>query len=166
MQINWLPQNICDSIDQTTRNFIWKGTNNKGIHLVNWKKVTSLKHLGGLGIRTARDANICLLGKLVWDMVQSTNKLWVNLLSDKYSTGENFLHATTNSSSSPSWSSIVKDKYILRYGYHWHAGSGSSSFWFHNWSTHGLIGSLVPIINIHDIHVTVKYVFSFNGQHT
>lgn len=38
MQINWLPQNICDSIDQTTWNFIWKGTDNKGIHLVNWKK--------------------------------------------------------------------------------------------------------------------------------
>ena len=24
MQIVWLPQNICDSIDQTTRNFIWR----------------------------------------------------------------------------------------------------------------------------------------------
>jgi hypothetical protein len=38
MQLNWLPQNICDNIDQTTRNFIWKGNNNKGVHLVNWKK--------------------------------------------------------------------------------------------------------------------------------
>jgi len=36
MQINWFPQNICDSIDQTTRNFIWRDHNNKGIHLVNW----------------------------------------------------------------------------------------------------------------------------------
>jgi hypothetical protein len=57
MQINWLLQNICDSIDQTTWNFIWKGANDKEIHLVNWKKVTSLKHLGGLGIHTTRDAN-------------------------------------------------------------------------------------------------------------
>ena len=41
MQTNWLPQNICDSIDQITRNFIWRGTDNKGIHLVNWKKSLS-----------------------------------------------------------------------------------------------------------------------------
>jgi len=43
MQINWLPQNICDNIDQTTRNFIWRGNNNIGVHLVNWKKVNSPK---------------------------------------------------------------------------------------------------------------------------
>jgi len=65
MQINWLPQNICDSIDQTTRNFIWRGTNNKGLHLVSWKKIARPRHLGGLGIRPAREANICLLEKLV-----------------------------------------------------------------------------------------------------
>jgi len=69
MQINWLPQNICDSIDQTARNFLWKGTNNSGFHLVNWKKVTSPKHIGSLGIRTAREVSTCMLGKLVWDMV-------------------------------------------------------------------------------------------------
>jgi len=166
MQINWLPQNICDSIDQTTRNFIWKGTNNKGIHLVSWKKITKPKHLGGLGIRTARDANTCLLGKLVWDMVQSTNKLWVNLLADKYKTGKKFLQATFNSGSSPSWSSIIKAKDIFSSGYNWRAGSGSSSFWFDNWSTHGLIGSIVPVIDIHDIHLSVKDVFTFSGHHT
>ena len=166
MQINWLPQSICDSIDQTTRNFIWKGTNNKGIHLVNWRTVTSPKKLGGLGIRTTRDANTCLLGKLVWDMVQSTNKLWVNLLSNKYTSGPNILHASSNSSSSPSWSSIIKAKNILHNGYQWRPGSGSSSFWFHNWSSHGLIGSLVPIIDIHDLHLTVKDVFTINGHHS
>jgi len=53
MQINWLPQNICDSIDQTTRNFIWCRTNNKGVHMVSWKKITTPKRFGGLGIRTS-----------------------------------------------------------------------------------------------------------------
>jgi len=84
MQINWLPQSICDSIDKTTRNLLWKGTDNKGINLVNWHKVSSPKNLGGLGIRTTRETNTSLLGKLVWDMVQSSNKLWVRLLSNKY----------------------------------------------------------------------------------
>ncbi|MCI28277.1 ribonuclease H, partial [Trifolium medium] len=69
MQIAWLPQIICDSIDQITRNFIWRDFNNKGIHLVGWNKITRPKQYGGLGIRPASEANISLLGKLVWDMV-------------------------------------------------------------------------------------------------
>jgi len=166
MQINWLPQNICDRVDQTTRNFLWKGTNNKGIHLVNWNKVTSPKSVGGLGSRTTRDANTSLLGKLVWDMVQSTNKLWVKILSTKYTSGPSILHATASNTSSPTWSSIIKAKDILRSGYVWRAGSGSSSFWFDHWNSHGLIGSLVPIIDIHDLHLTVRDVFNYEGQHT
>lgn len=108
MQINWLPQNICDNIDQTTRNFIWRGQNNKGVPLVNWKKVASPKQFGGLCIRAAREANTCLLGKFVWDMVQTTNKLWVSLHSSKYAVGPNILHAEAHPKSSPTWSSIIR----------------------------------------------------------
>jgi hypothetical protein len=133
---------------------------------VNWKKVTTPKRIGGLGIRTARDANTCLLGKLVWDMVQSTNKLWVNLLSTKYSPGPNILHANATSNISPSWASIIRAKNVLKDGYTWRAGSGSSSFWFSIWCSHGFLGSLVPIIDIHDIHLTIKDVLTFPGQHT
>jgi hypothetical protein len=166
MQINWLPQNICDSIDQTTRNFIWRDHNNKGIHLVNWKTVASPKKDGGLGIRAAREANICLLGKLVWNMVQKTNKLWVNLLSNNYSSGQNFLHsATAHRSSSPSWSSIIRAKNVLKSGYSWRPGSGNSSFWYTNWSSLGMLGTRVPFVDIHDLHLTVKDVFANDGQH-
>lgn len=54
MQIVWHPQSICDNIDQTTRNFIWRDASNKGIYLVGWKKIARPKFQGGLGIRTAR----------------------------------------------------------------------------------------------------------------
>jgi len=164
MQINWLPQSICDSIDQTTRNFIWRGTTNKGIHLVNWKKILLPKNLGSLGIRATREANTSLLGKLVWDMVQSTNKLWVSLLSNKYTGGHNTLHASANNNSSPTWSSIIRAKNILKDGYTWRIGSGSSSFWFNNWSSLGPIGNYVPVIDIHDIHLSVKDVISASGN--
>ena len=71
MQIAWLHQSICDSIDQTTQNFIWKDSNNKGIHLVGWKKIVRPKHQGGLGIITTRETYIFLLGKLVWDLLHN-----------------------------------------------------------------------------------------------
>jgi hypothetical protein len=166
MQINWLPQNICDDIDRTTRNFIWRGTNTTGLHLVNWKKIAKPKQHGGLGIRSAREANTSLLGKLVWDLVQSTDKLWVHLLSNKYTGGPALLHANALPNHSPSWSSIIRAKNALKTGYSWRAGSGSSSFWHSNWSPHGLLGTIVPYIDIHDTQLSVKDVLSFNGQHS
>jgi len=133
--------------------------------LVNWNKVTTSKHLGGLGIRTARETNTSLLGKLVWDMVQSSNKLWVHLLSNKYIRGRNFLQLSLQANNSPSWSSIIRANNILNHGYSWHAGSCSSSFWFNNWSTRSPIGNHVPVIEIHDLHLTVKDVLSVDGFH-
>lgn len=166
MQINWLPQSICDSIDQTTRNFIWRGSNDKGIHLVGWKKIAKPKNIGGLGIRSAREANICLLGKLIWDLIQRNDKLWVHMLSDKYSSGADIFTATSTSSSSAIWASIMRAKNVLVNGYSWRAGSGSSSFWFSRWSSFGCLGSQIPIIDIHDLHLSVKDVLSINGVRT
>lgn len=123
MQTSWLPQSICDTIDQTTRSFIWRDFIDKGIHLVGWRKITRPKDFGGLDVRSSRKANICLLGKLVWDLVQSTNKLWVNLLSNKYADGQNVLQENSSSSSSPIWSSIIKAKNVLKEGYSWHPKS-------------------------------------------
>jgi hypothetical protein len=166
MQISWLPQSICDSIDQTTRNFIWRDSNNKGIHLVGWDKIARPKIQGGLGIRPAREANICLLGKLVWDMVQSSNKLWVDLLSNKYTTGPAILHTNCLPNASPTWSSIIRAKNILKDGFSWRAGSGSSSFWFSPWSSLGYLGTLVPYVDIHDLHLAVKDVLTSDSPHS
>jgi len=79
--------------------------------------------------------------------------------------GWNFLQASIQTNSSPSWSSIIRAKNILNHGYSWRAGLGSSSFWFSNWSTHGPIGNHIPIIDIHDLRLTVKDVFSVDGLH-
>jgi len=165
MQTNWLPQNICENIDKTTRNFIWKDSNNKGIHLVGWKKITIPKYLGGLGIISARETNVCLLEKLVWDLVQSSNKLWVQLLLNKYHITPHFLQAKVLSSSSPFWSSIIWAKDVLKDGYKWRPGSGSPYFWFTNWSGLGYLGSLVPFIEIHDLQLSVKDVLSSTSPH-
>jgi hypothetical protein len=54
MQIAWLPQTICDSIDRMARNFLWKGNSDGGVHLVGWRKISKPKNLGGLGIWKAR----------------------------------------------------------------------------------------------------------------
>jgi len=166
MQIAWLSQNICVSIDQTTRNFIWRDANNKGVHLVGWKKIARPKYQGYIGIRGARETHICLLGKLVSDMLQSSNKLWVDLISDKYNDGVCLLYATARPTDSPTWSAIIHAKNCLESGFSWRAGSGNSSFWYYPWSTIGYLGTLVPYIDIHDIHLSVKDVIANSSPHT
>ena len=166
MQINWLPQSICDGIDQTTRNFIWRDSNNKGVHLVGWEKIAKPKSMGGLGIRTARRNNICLLGKLVWDMTQHSTKLWVQLLSHKYLTTPHFLLANAHLSCSSSWATIMRAKNMLSGGYSWRHGSSASSFWFSNWNSTGILAKAVPFVDIHDLQLTVKDVLSSPPPHT
>lgn len=70
MPINWLPESICNTLDRYAREFLWKGNNNTGIHLVNWETISSPRKWGGLGVRRARLQNISLLGKIVWNVLQ------------------------------------------------------------------------------------------------
>jgi len=88
----------------------------------------------------------------------------VNLFSDRYTAGHSLLHATVNSNNSSMWSSIIRAKNILKNDFVWRAGSGLSSFWFSCWNDFGFLGSLVPVIDIHDIHLTIKDVLTFNGH--
>lgn len=47
----WLPERVCNKVDKLVDSFIWDNRGNgKGLHLVKWEKVTTLKILGGLGI--------------------------------------------------------------------------------------------------------------------
>jgi hypothetical protein len=48
MQINWLPQGICDDLDKTVRRFIWRRSGDTGMHLVGWDKITQPRRLGAV----------------------------------------------------------------------------------------------------------------------
>lgn len=73
MQIQMFPQCVCDQLDRTVRNFIWRGDMHRGMNMVNWDIVTKPKNLGSLGVRTTRDQNVALLGKLIWDLIFRIN---------------------------------------------------------------------------------------------
>lgn len=65
IQLLRLPKTVYDLIDKSTRNFMWKGSSKKGIHLVRWDKITKPKKDGGLDICMATESNITMLGKLI-----------------------------------------------------------------------------------------------------
>lgn len=158
MQTCWLPQNVCNHIDKISRDFIWKGNQNKGLNLVNWHQVTLPKSLGGLGIRTARETNTSLLGKLVWDLQQDRDKLWVHLLKHKYKVEGNFLNSSSKVGSS-TWGAISKAKSILRGGFEFRIGEGNLSLWFDHWTEPGPLHNFFPYIDIHDLDTKVHEIF-------
>lgn len=158
MQISWLPQSVCNQIDRISRDFIWKGAQNNGVNLVNWQKVSLPKSLGGLGIRTAREANTSLLGKLVWDVQQNSDKLWVQLLRHKYSVQGNFLNHERKLGS-PTWGAINKAKEVLLGGYEFRVGAGDLSFWFDHWLDIGPLHKFFPYIDIHDMDLKLKDLY-------
>lgn len=96
------------------------------------------------------------MGKLVWNMIQSFKKLWVEILSDRYFARLNIHHSPSRSSDSVVWSSILHARDVLKDGYSWLAGSGTSSFWTCPKSYFGFLGTLVPYIDIHDLQLQLK----------
>lgn len=125
--------------------------------MVSWDKLTLPKKMGGLGFRRARETNTALLGILVWDMQQNNQKLWVEVLHEKYVTHKNFLECTKKLGSSV-WSSIFKAKQVLRGGYKMRLGVGDSSFWYDSWSTLSPLCNQVSYVNIQDDNMEVRDV--------
>ncbi|KAL6521130.1 hypothetical protein OROGR_017699 [Orobanche gracilis] len=91
MSLAWIPQGVCNSLDSIVKNFIWKDRDGRGINLVGWDRIARPKKLGGLGLRKARDQNVALLGKNVWQVLCDVDKPWVKLLKSTYYPSSNFL---------------------------------------------------------------------------
>nr|KYP40981.1 Putative ribonuclease H protein At1g65750 family [Cajanus cajan] len=172
MQTLWLPQAVCNRIDQACRRMLWsKSDNTRFWSPVSWAVVTQPKELGGLGVREARRVNVSLLGKLVWDLLTAPQKPWVQILNSLYLHGNSILCAQNRRGASPIWSSLVKALPSLREGFEPQLGSGASSLWYTDWSGTGLWCGRVSFIHIADINKTVadcwvSGVWNFTNLHT
>lgn len=129
--------------------------------MVSWEKITRPKKDGGLGIRSAREADTALLGKLVWDIQQHHDKLLVNMISNKYLSAGSVL-TNQGRAGSPVWNSILKARDVLRDGYVGQLGNGELSFWYSPWFTLGPLCDHVLAVNIHDVDLKIRDLFYHN----
>ncbi|KAL3616244.1 hypothetical protein CASFOL_039634 [Castilleja foliolosa] len=81
----------CNQIDAIIRKFWW-GTNANGnaLMLKCWDSICSPKCIGGMGFRRMRDLNLALFSKFVWQVSSGNNKLWINIIKNKYLRGKNY----------------------------------------------------------------------------
>lgn len=98
------------------------------MHMVSWQKITRPKRYGGLGIKQSRFMNVAMIGKLVWDLINSADKLWVGLFHAKYCSGVDFMHAPLRRGSTL-WNAFMKVRTMLQEGFTWRVGEGNLSFW-------------------------------------
>jgi hypothetical protein len=62
-----IPVGMANRLDKLQRDFLWGGIGDEAkFHLVNWYRICSPLHLGGLGVHTFIQFNRALLGKWLW----------------------------------------------------------------------------------------------------
>lgn len=88
MQTAKIPRTVCDEMDKKVRRFIWGGNEDtRKIHLISWETLQRPKQQGGLGLRSARQANSAFLTKLGWRLLTEPNALWSRVLRSRYCKG-------------------------------------------------------------------------------
>uniref|UniRef100_A0A151UDR5 Ribonuclease H protein At1g65750 family n=1 Tax=Cajanus cajan TaxID=3821 RepID=A0A151UDR5_CAJCA len=162
MQLYWFPNYIYSTLDQMSRDFIWKGSSRKGINLVAWTKITRRRREGGLNTRISRFKNVSLLGKLVWDLLQGHDKFWVLIMSKKYLLSDSILKCQRKQGSYV-WRAIIKACDFLLPGFKLKLGNGDVSFWFEDWTGEGPLCEKVWAIDVHDLEMRVRDVWNEEG---
>jgi hypothetical protein len=80
-----LPAEALKKIIRIQREFLWGGLKGgRKISWVSWKEVCKPRCQGGLGVRDVGKANLSLLIKWRWRILQKGNALWKDILVAKY----------------------------------------------------------------------------------
>ena len=133
-----LPASTLNQLDKIARAFIWGSSEgNRKQHLIAWEKVCKPKREGGVGIRSAKEMNIALLGKLGLRLLNAHDALWVTILRKKFRVGElcDTSWTTVQGSWSPTWRSLMLGiREVVVPGTCWILGDGRRvRFWRDNW---------------------------------
>lgn len=100
--------------------------------MVKWSTIIKPRKLSGLGVRVARTQNTALLDKLIDEVLNATNKLWVSILSAKC-IKEGNLFLACNRKGSPIWNSMMKALDYLDQGIVLKIGDGNTNMWYQPW---------------------------------
>ncbi|XP_056697347.1 uncharacterized protein [Spinacia oleracea] len=128
-----LPKAVLKEINSTMARFLWgKGKDQRGIHLINWDKISSPKDEGGLGIRWVRALNKAFVLKLWWRMVHQEENFAVKVLRDKYSKSNGMFRSF--SYGSHLWKAMGRVWECFKESIAWGVGNGKSiNLWGDKW---------------------------------
>ena len=100
--------------------------NERKIYWKSWDKLSTSKMEGGMGFWDLRDFNLAMLAKQGWRMIQDHDSLLSKCFKARYFPRSFFLEAKESPGCSYVWRSLMAALPILRLGYCWRVGNGSS----------------------------------------
>ncbi|KAH0649553.1 hypothetical protein KY285_034801 [Solanum tuberosum] len=79
------PQSIFKEVDRICRNYIWGSNEEKRkVSLVAWEKICCPKKFGGLNVKGCSNWNVASVGKLLWQLSEKQDMLWVKWVHGIY----------------------------------------------------------------------------------
>jgi hypothetical protein len=104
-------------------------------HLANWGLVTrKKKSMEGLGIPDLLEMNMCLLASWIKRYHLNENKLWKQIVDNKYNVDNPNFFSCSSSGASPFWKGVMWAAKAAKMGYQWKVGDGKNiKFWEDHW---------------------------------
>lgn len=129
------PKWALELINSHLANFLWNDFEGHGkIHLANWDMVCMQKEHGGLRVPNLRDLNMVLLGSWIKRFLKGENKLWYEIVKEKYTRNAVNIFCLPHAPSSQFWKGIIWAVKALKFGYRWQIGDGVKiRFWEDIW---------------------------------
>ncbi|GKV04889.1 hypothetical protein SLEP1_g16984 [Rubroshorea leprosula] len=139
IQVFWsgallIPKKVLKLIDVACRNFIWCGKwNYNAMSLVAWDDVCVPRKEGGLGVKQLLHWNKAALGKLVWNICQHQESLWVKWAQVVLFRGENFWKVKIPADCAWTWRQVLKLRPLLKNIIWMQVGDGRQVSLFCDW---------------------------------
>jgi len=136
-------------------NSFWWGngkTTQRGIHWMNWEKLSAPKIHGGMGLKDLSTFNLAMLGKQGWKFITEPDSLESRIFKARYFPSSSYLTATVGHNPSYVWRNIMRARFIVRGGARWSIGTGATIPILNEpWLSNGeFIGSDIP--SAHFVH--------------
>lgn len=128
------------------RKFFWCGNQDEfKWPLISWEKIFKSKVLGGAGLKDWRRMNLAMGAKLVWNIYEEPNKLWVKIIREKYlgvSDDEGIIRIRDPPRGSTIWNFILDCRKVIHDHTSWNIGDGKKAlFWKDSWNDYS------PLLN-------------------
>uniref|UniRef100_A0A803NZ18 Reverse transcriptase domain-containing protein n=2 Tax=Cannabis sativa TaxID=3483 RepID=A0A803NZ18_CANSA len=133
-----VPLTLCNELDRILARFWWRGNSEKNRYcaLKSWNDLCQPKACGGLGFRRLADMNVALLAKLFWMVLKEEDKLWVQLLRDKYCRIMSPWNVEKKDMDSRGWKSILEARKVCLEGAGLLVADGNNDIWDRPWVPH------------------------------
>jgi hypothetical protein len=127
---------VANRLDKIQKDFLWDGIGDEAkFHLVNWNKICTPLHAGGLGVYNFIRFNRALLGKWLWRYGREREALWRLVIDAKFESlkGGWCSKEVSSSFGVGVWKHIRRGWEKFRNSVRFEVGNGSHISFWHDW---------------------------------